>query len=69
MRLFKNVHVSGHPYREDLREMIDLIKPQKIIPIHGDKEKVNSFKELGKEMGYDLDDKLIILKPNEFYTL
>jgi ribonuclease J len=30
------VHVSGHPNREDLREMYEWVKPQCIIPVHGE---------------------------------
>jgi len=30
------VHVSGHPNREDLREMYEWVKPQCSIPVHGE---------------------------------
>ena len=30
------VHVSGHPNRDDLREMYDWVKPQCAIPVHGE---------------------------------
>jgi ribonuclease J len=30
------VHVSGHPNREDLREMYEWVKPQCTIPVHGE---------------------------------
>jgi ribonuclease J len=30
------VHVSGHPNREDLREMYNWVKPQCVIPVHGE---------------------------------
>ncbi|MDB9825920.1 ribonuclease J [Candidatus Pelagibacter sp.] len=30
------VHVSGHPNRDDLREMYDWVKPQCVIPVHGE---------------------------------
>ena len=30
------VHVSGHPNREDLKDMYDLIKPKAVIPVHGE---------------------------------
>jgi ribonuclease J len=29
------LHVSGHPYRNDLREMYSWIKPNALIPMHG----------------------------------
>ena len=30
------VHVSGHPAREEVKEMCELIKPKIVIPIHGE---------------------------------
>ena len=30
------VHVSGHPNRDDLREMYDWVKPNCVIPVHGE---------------------------------
>jgi len=30
------VHVSGHPNREDLKDMYNLVKPKSVIPVHGE---------------------------------
>jgi len=30
------VHVSGHPYQEELKEMYELAKPKLAIPVHGE---------------------------------
>ncbi|RPG95866.1 MAG: ribonuclease J [Candidatus Pelagibacter sp. TMED165] len=44
------VHVSGHPNREDLKDMYGWVKPKCIIPVHGEhrhmKEHVNYAKSL-----------------------
>jgi ribonuclease J len=29
------IHASGHPYRDEIAEMIDWVKPEVLIPIHG----------------------------------
>jgi ribonuclease J len=52
VRLFDNIHVSGHAGREDLRDLISLINPQNIIPAHGSLMHLTPMVELAKEMGY-----------------
>jgi len=51
-RLFNNVHVSGHGGREDLRDFLNLINPEHIIPSHGSHEKIAPMIDLAKELGY-----------------
>lgn len=51
-RLFNNIHVSGHAGREDLRDFLDLLNPEHIIPSHGAHDKIGPMVELSKEMGY-----------------
>ncbi|MBR9706293.1 RNase J family beta-CASP ribonuclease [Candidatus Pacearchaeota archaeon] len=53
IRLFNNVHVSGHAGREDLRDFINMINPEHIIPAHGDHSKIGPMIDLAKEMGYN----------------
>ena len=31
----ENLHASGHAYREELSEIIKLVKPQHFLPVHG----------------------------------
>ncbi len=52
VRIFDNIHVSGHPGREDLRDLITLIQPENIIPAHGSLMHLLPMMELAKEMGY-----------------
>jgi len=52
VRIFNNIHVSGHAGREDLRDFINLINPENIIPAHGSHEKIAPMIELAKELGY-----------------
>lgn len=53
VRIFTDLHVSGHACREDHREFIKLIRPQNIIPTHGEIPMLESQKELAKELGYE----------------
>jgi len=44
------VHVSGHPNREDLRDMYNWIKPKSIIPVHGEHRHMLEHINFAKEM-------------------
>jgi ribonuclease J len=52
VRLFDNIHVSGHPGREDLRDFVTMTTPENIIPAHGSLMHLAPMMELAKEMGY-----------------
>lgn len=45
------VHVSGHPYQEELREMYELAKPKIAIPVHGEFVHTKAHCELARESG------------------
>ena len=44
------VHVSGHPNREDLKDMYNLVKPKAIIPVHGEHRHMIEHINFAKEM-------------------
>ena len=44
------VHVSGHPNREDLRDMYNWIKPKSVIPVHGEHRHMLEHINFAKEM-------------------
>ena len=52
VRMFNNIHVSGHGGKEDIRDLINYLNPEHIIPAHGPHEKTQPLIELGKELGY-----------------
>ena len=52
VRIFDNIHVSGHAGREDLRDLISMINPEHIIPAHGSLAQLSPMIDLAKEMGY-----------------
>ncbi|AKK19774.1 ribonuclease J [Candidatus Liberibacter africanus] len=45
------VHVSGHPYRDDLKRMYQWIRPQSLIAIHGEPAHLVAHKELALQEG------------------
>ena len=44
------VHVSGHPNRDDLKDMYNWVKPQCIIPVHGEHRHMKEHVAFAKEM-------------------
>ena len=44
------VHVSGHPNREDLREMYEWVKPKCTIPVHGEHRHMIEHIKFANEM-------------------
>jgi ribonuclease J len=59
-RIFRDIHQSGHGSREDHREMINMLRPKKIIPGHIPKERAEPMIELCIEMGYKRKDILVL---------
>jgi len=52
VRIFRDVHVSGHGAREDHRDMIEMVKPEHIMPIHAEPAKGQMIAELALQLGY-----------------
>ena len=44
------VHVSGHPNRDDLKDMYEWIKPRAVIPVHGEQRHMLEHISFAKEM-------------------
>ena len=44
------VHVSGHPNRDDLKDMYKWVKPQCVIPVHGEHRHMAEHVSFAKEM-------------------
>ena len=44
------VHVSGHPNRDDLKDMYNWVKPKCIIPVHGEHRHMKEHVIFAKEM-------------------
>ena len=44
------IHVSGHPNRDDLKDMYNWIRPQSIIPVHGEHRHMIEHIKFAQEM-------------------
>jgi ribonuclease J len=60
-RIFEDLHVSGHAYREDHYEFIHLLNPQHIIPAHGNIRMTSAYTEFASEIGYTLHNDVHIM--------
>ncbi|NQW17527.1 MAG: ribonuclease J [Chloroflexi bacterium] len=54
------VHVHGHAQREELRTMINLMKPRYFVPVHGEYRMLTSHAELAVAQGVDEDDVFVL---------
>ena len=61
------IHVSGHGSQEELRLMINLVRPKFFIPIHGDYRHLKRHAELAGSMG--VVEKAILLEDGEILEL
>lgn len=65
LRMFKDIHVSGHAAKEDLRDLINMTKPKHIFPAHGDTTMTNALAELAAELGYKKGKNVHIMRDGQ----
>ncbi|NLB17594.1 MAG: ribonuclease J [Syntrophomonadaceae bacterium] len=49
--LANDIHVSGHPNQEELKLMLNLVRPKFFVPIHGEYRMLIKHAELAKDVG------------------
>jgi ribonuclease J len=47
------IHASGHGYQEELKLMLNLVKPRYVLPIHGDHKRIHLHAGLADAVGID----------------
>ncbi len=52
VRMFRDVHVSGHGALEDHRDLLEMIRPKHIMPIHAENAKARMLGELAEQLGF-----------------
>ncbi len=50
------IHASGHGYAEELKLMLNLVKPRYVMPMHGDHKRIFLHAQLADALGFDPDD-------------
>ncbi|MBU0618933.1 ribonuclease J [Patescibacteria group bacterium] len=56
----EDLHVSGHASQGDLKLLIELLKPQYLIPIGGSFRHLHFYRRLAQEMGYQKNQTFIL---------
>jgi ribonuclease J len=49
------IHASGHGYTEELKLMLNLLKPRYVMPVHGDHKRLHLHAKLAESVGIDPD--------------
>ena len=49
------VHASGHGYAEEVKLMLNLVKPRHVMPFHGDFKRIQLHRRLAEQVGVDAD--------------
>ena len=57
---FATVHVSGHACKEELKLLIQLLRPKFLVPIHGELRHLHAHARLAAEMGFVQDNVLVV---------
>ncbi len=60
VRLYMDVHTTGHAHKEDHRDFIRYLDPENIVPSHGTIQKLGDYVELAREEGYSLEENVFI---------
>lgn len=54
------IHSSGHAYQEELKLMLNLVKPKYFVPIHGEYRHLVKHTQLAKKIGISADRLLLV---------
>jgi ribonuclease J len=63
-----NVHVTGHAQRDELREMLDAVRPRFFIPVHGEYRQLLQHSEIAREAGLD-EERIVVVEDGEAVEL
>ncbi|MBM3672845.1 MAG: ribonuclease J [Actinobacteria bacterium] len=63
-----HVHVSGHASREELKFMLDLVRPEWFVPVHGEYRHMVHHARIAEEVGV-ASDRILVCEDGDVVTL
>lgn len=63
-----DIHASGHGSQEDMKLMLQLVKPKYFIPIHGEYRMLAKHRELAKEVGIPAENTFLLENGEVLYV-
>ena len=46
------IHASGHGYAEEIKLMLNLVRPRYVLPVHGDHKRIHLHAQLAESVGH-----------------
>lgn len=62
--IYQDTHVSGHACQEELKLMYSLLRPQYVIPVHGEYKHLKAQEKLAQEMGIEKSNIFVLQTGN-----
>ncbi|MBQ1502074.1 MAG: RNase J family beta-CASP ribonuclease [Firmicutes bacterium] len=56
----EGIHVSGHGYREELRMLLNMVKPRFFMPVHGEYRMLYKHAQLAQESGMPAENTFVM---------
>lgn len=69
VRIYDDIHVSGHLKKEGHRDMIKNLKPDNIVPAHQNMSGYSSYVNLAEGFGYEVGDNLHISRNGQIFRI
>ncbi len=69
VRVFDDVHVSGHANKEEHRKLIRMLNPENIIPAHGGIGMIGNYFELAESEGYKANTDVHLMRNGDTIIL
>src|SRR4030081_587286 len=63
-----NVHVTGHAQRDELRDLLDAVRPKNFIPVHGEYRQLVLHSDVAREAGI-AEDRIFVVEDGETVVL